>query len=479
MTADYALIVPDCLLWQIAEKKTFNYSFLTEQHLQALWFEQKYFRNLMTKDGQSIQVLSPGIWNGEAGPDFLKAHLKIDGQDIKGDVELHLSDESWYRHQHHLDPRYNQVVLHIGFWESKFDRDLLTQNRNKIHCCHLEKSLTIPETRILQLIDLDLYPYKKFVGSGRCAKELFHRLKKEKIATFFKSAAAWRLIQKHRFLQSYHPDPSFQFRLGLARALGYKQNAEAFTQLFLAIEKYFEWNEEKLIAYCLNFFGFFSQTHQAKWKHSLMYQKLLQHSSDEIRPIPLTLHQIRPLNHPIRRLVLLSNFVRDQTFSSLYKILLTHWKKNWSQHGEQSSWKKFADELCKLIPSYPDTYWNSYYMFENKSQKKFLPLIGTGLKREILLNVFFPLLFDEIRKANSKAELETFQRFYSSIPALRTGKLKYLIHRYFGDTEKGHVLNHADTEQGAFQLHRDYCIHFEASCHGCSFIDNYHTYFEE
>src|ERR1700761_5455772 len=64
------------------------YPFLRERHLQAMWLEQKYFKNLTTTEGEAIIVLSPGIWNSEGGPDFLKAHLKIGHREIRGDVEL-------------------------------------------------------------------------------------------------------------------------------------------------------------------------------------------------------------------------------------------------------------------------------------------------------------------------------------------------------------------------------------------------------
>lgn len=77
---------------EVAEKKNV-YHILTERHLQAMWLEQKYFHILKTCDGRHIEVISPGIWNSEAGPDFLKAHLKIGDQEYQGDIEIHLSQE--------------------------------------------------------------------------------------------------------------------------------------------------------------------------------------------------------------------------------------------------------------------------------------------------------------------------------------------------------------------------------------------------
>ena len=55
---------------------------LTERHLQILWLEQKLLKNLITNQGESIEVISPGIWNTGPGPDFLKAHLKIGNCEI-------------------------------------------------------------------------------------------------------------------------------------------------------------------------------------------------------------------------------------------------------------------------------------------------------------------------------------------------------------------------------------------------------------
>src|SRR5437868_5565612 len=101
------------------EEKANGYHFFTERHLQAVWLEQKYFKNLRAVSGEEIRVISPGIWNAEAGPDFLKAHLRIGNCDYKGDIEIHLAESGWYQHRHHEDPRYNNVVFHLSLWKPK------------------------------------------------------------------------------------------------------------------------------------------------------------------------------------------------------------------------------------------------------------------------------------------------------------------------------------------------------------------------
>jgi hypothetical protein len=171
------------------------YLTFTERHMQALWLEQKYFKNLLTLDGQKVEVVSPGIWNQEAGPDFLKAHLLIEGKKIVGDVELHLYADGWQQHRHHQDERYNEVVFHLFMW-ARTQKDIYAQSGASILQASLEDFLTIPLARIVQLIDLDLYPYKKFVGSGKCAKNLFYQLQDQKVVELFEAAADWRLKRK-------------------------------------------------------------------------------------------------------------------------------------------------------------------------------------------------------------------------------------------------------------------------------------------
>ncbi len=129
----------------------------------------------------------------------MKAHLRISGKNYFGDIELHLEDSSWYHHHHSNDSRYDNVVLHISLWQPSNPLRLLTSCQEELIRTYLEPALTVPLKRLVQLIDLDLYPYKKFVGSGRCAQTLFKSLSQEKLDTLFTSAGFWRLAQNIYF----------------------------------------------------------------------------------------------------------------------------------------------------------------------------------------------------------------------------------------------------------------------------------------
>ena len=88
---------------------------VSESVMAALWRRAHTLsEGLVSEDGQRFRVLYPGRPNPRAGPDFHDAIVVTgDGQQITGDVELHVSAPDWYRHGHHFDPNYNGVVLHV------------------------------------------------------------------------------------------------------------------------------------------------------------------------------------------------------------------------------------------------------------------------------------------------------------------------------------------------------------------------------
>lgn len=473
----YSLLLTN--LQQAAESKQ-GYACLTERYIQALWLEQKYFKGLKTHQGDVIEIISPGLWNSEAGPDFLKAHLKIGSQELKGDIEIHLHDTGWYHHHHHQDERYNHVILHLSLWPSVTYRPFIKQNGQHIISACLQDSLTVPSARLIHLIDLDLYPYKKFVGSGRCAQSLFSRLPERHIEELFSSAAQWRLTQKKRYLQAYFPHVSYQAAGGLAMALGYKQNAEAFLNLFQFLLSYRDHPTDVILAIGLGCCGFFEDAYQQYWHASAYYHhlKLLwwEKKPSVTHQAQLKLHHIRPLNHPIRRLAYLARFLTDCQLDSFWtrikeigSLFLTLDLANKKQR------KQLIEQILEQIPTYQDAYWNYHYTFETVSQHKQLSLIGQDLKKEILVNTLLPLLYADLQAEGDAKQIDLFQLIYQDLKASYTSKTRYLIHRFFGDGPKGTILEKAQMEQGAYQLHKDFCIHYEASCEGCPFVKRYQT----
>ncbi|HXG62008.1 MAG TPA: DUF2851 family protein [Planctomycetota bacterium] len=89
-------------------------SLLTEGDLQAIWERGRFGRRgLLTEDARPLVVEHPGVRSFEGGPDFRAARLVLGGRRVTGDVEVHLTPSGWTAHGHDRDPAYAGVVLHV------------------------------------------------------------------------------------------------------------------------------------------------------------------------------------------------------------------------------------------------------------------------------------------------------------------------------------------------------------------------------
>ena len=100
----------------------------TERHLRVLWFDSGHRPAVLAaQDEQRVEVLDPGRWNLEAGPDFLDATLRVlpDRRQVRGDVELHRHPADWVRHGHAGDARYRHVVASVTWYPGRMPASAL------------------------------------------------------------------------------------------------------------------------------------------------------------------------------------------------------------------------------------------------------------------------------------------------------------------------------------------------------------------
>lgn len=97
---------------------------MEEKYLHLVWEMKRLPSNeLTTVEGVQIQILSFGIRNDDlAGPDFFYGKVSYDGITHFGMIEIHVKSSDWYRHGHQMDPRYNNVILHVVY---EFDKPVM------------------------------------------------------------------------------------------------------------------------------------------------------------------------------------------------------------------------------------------------------------------------------------------------------------------------------------------------------------------
>ena len=100
-----------------------------EDFLQYIWQNRLFNTPLHDADGNSLEVIDTGQLNTDSGPDFFNARIKSGPVTWAGNAEIHLNASDWYRHGHHLDPAYDNVILHAVV---KYDRQVLNSKGREI-----------------------------------------------------------------------------------------------------------------------------------------------------------------------------------------------------------------------------------------------------------------------------------------------------------------------------------------------------------
>lgn len=97
------------------------YSLYSEKDLYHIWEKQLFRRDvLLTEDARALRVEFPGLRSVEGGPDFRDARIVLGGERRSGDVELHLTPSGWAAHGHARDGAYAGVILHVVLRRDRF-----------------------------------------------------------------------------------------------------------------------------------------------------------------------------------------------------------------------------------------------------------------------------------------------------------------------------------------------------------------------
>jgi hypothetical protein len=87
---------------------------MKEEFLHYLWKYSLYYTDrLVDQEGNLIEVINPGEYNRDAGPDFFNARIRISGTEWAGNVEIHTRASHFETHGHNRDHTYDNIILHV------------------------------------------------------------------------------------------------------------------------------------------------------------------------------------------------------------------------------------------------------------------------------------------------------------------------------------------------------------------------------
>lgn len=200
---------------------------MTEQLLQYTWKHRLFPTPLLTTRGKRLEVLDPGLWNHDSGPDFFNAKIIIDGQEWVGNVEVHLKSSDWLRHGHQEDRAYDNVVLHVV---GEADCDVSLASGRVLPQAVIAAPQEVAES-FSALMAQEAYP--------PCYRIIPH-VAQIKVHAWLSALTVERLQQKteriDRWLQQTGGDWERTFFIALARGLGFGINSDAFELWAAAID---------------------------------------------------------------------------------------------------------------------------------------------------------------------------------------------------------------------------------------------------
>jgi len=200
----------------------------SERFLQILWNEQRFSGEMSSTDGKRVEVLVPGTWNVERGPDFRNAVIKLDGRIRTGDVEVHKTVSDWRSHGHDQDPEYDNVILHV-VWGAP---STAAGGNAGPTCFALAGFLDRPWRTLLEEFRTEIYPYARQVSPGSCALR-WAMTDDDRLVRLLRIAGFARLEDKTLRIHRTAIAKGFDQALyeGLFEALGYKANRRQFRAL--------------------------------------------------------------------------------------------------------------------------------------------------------------------------------------------------------------------------------------------------------
>ncbi|MGG9972270.1 DUF2851 family protein [Ferruginibacter sp. SUN002] len=344
---------------------------MTERLLQYIWQFQYFNKStLTTSDDESLEIIHPGTFNTNQGPDFLNAKIKIKNTVWAGNIELHINTSDWDKHHHTGDDNYKNIVLHV-VWNN--DQALpqpfpVVALHDKVSKLLLKKYDELMKADTFIACEKSIHLIEPIVWSIWKERLLVERLQQ-------RSA----MILQYAAQRNFHWEEIFWWLI--AKNFGVKINAEAFEQMARSIPiNILAKNKDQIHRIEALLFG---QAGLLKTEFNESYPTMLKKEYNflakkyKLAPsnVPLHFLRMRPSNFPTVRLAQLA--------------MLIHKSKHlFSFVKEMGSYKQVA----ALLDVTANDYWHYHYLFDEVSSYKEKKL-GTQMMNNILINTIVPILF--------------------------------------------------------------------------------------
>jgi hypothetical protein len=442
---------------------------LVESQVIKIWQHLLLDRNeLTTEGGESIKIIYPGRINDDRGADFRDAVITTSQGLIKGDIEVHVKSSGWRTHQHHHDPAYNRVILHVVMWR---DSEAVTtlENGKCAPILVLDKYIRSP---ISQWSNRVYYP----TTSGMPGFNSVERMIAGAMVEFLDSAGEERFLAKATKFQAdlAQLGASQCLYQGIMGALGYSKNKlpfvevarrlplqtlESVTQVKMSDEECLARQQALLLGTAGLLPSQRRHWHQkgeldGEWIDKLERLWASFYHTDAMSPNAWHLFKVRPNNFPVRRLVAMSYLIVRYRQLGIFNGIVNTVKEALSQSPSR---------LEKGLVVIASGYWTSHFDFGSGNKIKSPTLLGSSRAADIAVNVLLPFMVAWGRLTSQpKIESKAFD-LYHQYPKLVVNS----IERHMTNQLKlsSSLVNSAQRQQGLIHIYNTLCT--QGRCSAC------------
>lgn len=406
---------------------------MQEDFLHYIWKHKKFDLNhLKTIHQETIELVTVGEHNLNAGPDFFNAQVRIGGQLWAGNIEIHIKSSDWFAHNHEQDKAYDNVILHV-VWEC--DTEVFRKDNSVVPTLvikdFISPSALDAYTNLLSSnlhwinCENDFPDVDDFTISNWLERLYFERLER-------KSKDIYALLEA-----SKNDWEAVLFKM-LAKNFGLKVNGDAFLSMansfdFSILRK----SQSKLEQLEALFFGqakLLESKVETPYFESLQkeYQYLKQKFSlSNAVVVSPAFFRLRPNNFPTIRLSQLANLYYEH--QNLFSKII--------------SANTLAD-FYSLFSVESSIYWQTHYTF-NKTSKSSKKIVSKKFIDLLLINTIVPLKFS-YAKSRGKTVDHYILNLIESLPSEKNSIIdKFKSLRDIGEN--------ALQSQALLQLKMEYC----------------------
>lgn len=456
----------ESLLTHLRERPTVRRAFpYSERHLHCVWQDPSIRPHpLTTRDGERVEVESAGIWNREAGPDFLGAVLRLgeERRRLAGDVEIHVHPGDWSAHGHEQDPRYQNVRFHVTYFQGA-KRDVISRP-GTVHVI-LQEALEKQAHFHFDHIDTTAYPYSARADRPPCSLVLACCAPTQR-ETILSAAGEERLRRKAMRLRALMETigPAQALYEEVMVALGYKHNKAGFRFLARAwpVEEWTDLTQgDAMTAYAIlmGLAGLIpatptSSTKGAKhqwirrlWDH---WWRVRHRFAQVGSPPPWRLDGLRPANHPARRLMAAAHLFTNDPY----------WGDTICKAVDPDN-NKWVQQQVAYLTRFRDDQVGQHLGLRAGTTSA---LIGRSRAVSILVNVLLPYL------AARDASPALVRHALEALPVEPLNALiKQTAFHLFGRDHAPSLYQSTLARQGLLQIFHDFCLNDRSRCAACSF----------